>query len=97
MATRPRLATAAAAWVYAAAALCSDLGHDVVEATLAVDAERITQAFVTVVSSNIASSVDDCAQLTGQKPAPEYFEPVTWAMCEMGRQHSAPAYLLAVG
>jgi amidase len=82
--------------VHEAAALCSDLGHDVVEATLAVDAERITQAFVTVVSSNIASSVDDCAQLTGQKPAPEYFEPVTWAMYEMGRQYRAPAYLLAM-
>jgi amidase len=79
-----------------AAALCSDLGHDVKEASMAVDAELITQAFVTAVSSSVASGVDECAQLTGQKPAPEYFEPVTWAMYEMGRQHSAPAYLLAV-
>jgi amidase len=82
--------------VHEAAALCSDLGHDVVEATLAVDAERITQAFVTVVSSNMASEVDGLAKLTGQNPAPEYFEPVTWAMYEMGRQCRAPAYLLAM-
>jgi amidase len=79
-----------------AAALCSDLGHDVKEASMAVDAERITQAFVTAVSSSVASVIYECAQLTGQNPAPEYFEPVTWAMYEMGRQHNAPAYLLAV-
>ena len=78
-----------------AAALCADLGHEVTEASLAVDAERVTQAFVTAVSSGVASGVDRCAQLTGQKPAPEHFEPLTWAMCEMGRQCSAPAYLLA--
>ncbi len=79
-----------------AASLCADLGHEVTEASLAVDAERITQAFVTAVSSNVASGVDGYAQLTGQKPAQEYFEPVTWAMYEMGRQHNAPAYLQAV-
>jgi amidase len=79
-----------------AAALCADLGHGVTEASLAVDAERITQAFVTAVSSSVASVVDGCAQVTAQKPTPKYFEPVTWAMYEMGRQHSAPAYLLAV-
>jgi amidase len=79
-----------------AATLCSDLGHQVTEATLTVDAERITQAFVTAVSSSVASVIDECAQLTGQNPAQEYFEPVTWAMYEMGRQHRAPAYLLAV-
>jgi amidase len=82
--------------VHEAAALCSDLGHDVTEATMTVDAERITQAFVTAVSSNVASLVDRCAEQTGQKPAPEHFEPVTWAMYQMGRQHTAPAYLLAV-
>jgi amidase len=79
-----------------AATLCADLGHYVTEASLAFDAERITQAFVTVVSSNMASEVDDYAKLTGQNPAPEYFEPVTWAMYEIGRQHRAPEYLLAV-
>jgi amidase len=79
-----------------AAALCADLGHEVTEASLPVDAEGITQAFITAVSSNVAADVDHYAQLTGQKPAPEYFEPVTWAMYEMGRQHRAPAYLLAV-
>lgn len=82
--------------VHDAAALCADLGHDVTEATMAVDAERITQAFVTAVSSSVALAIDGYAQLTGQKPAAQYFEPVTWAMYEMGRQHSAPQYLLAV-
>jgi len=79
-----------------AATLCAALGHEVTEASLAFDAERLTQAFVTVVSSNMASEVDGFAKLTGQNPAPEYFETITWAMYEMGHQHRAPAYLLAV-
>ncbi|MDM8001222.1 MAG: amidase [Dehalococcoidia bacterium] len=79
-----------------AAALCADLGHEVTEASFAVDAERITRAFVIAVSSSVAATVDGYARLTGRKPAPEYFEPVTWAMYEMGHQHSAPEYYLAV-
>ncbi len=82
--------------VHDAATLCADLGHDVTEATMPVDAERITQAFVTAVSSSVALAIDEYAQLTGQKPAAKYFEPVTWAMYEMGHQHSAPTYMLAV-
>jgi amidase len=82
--------------VMEAASLCADLGHEVTEASLAVDTERITQAFVAAVSSSVAAAIDGYAQATGQKPAPWHFEPVTWAMYEMGCRHSAPAYLLAV-
>jgi amidase len=41
-------------------------------------------------------SIDSWARRSGRTAAAEHFEPLTWAMYEMGRQQSASAYLLAV-
>ena len=41
-------------------------------------------------------AVDGYAFLTGRAATQDQFEPITWALCEMGRQTSAPAYLIAV-
>jgi amidase len=35
------------------------------------------------------------AFLTERTPAPEFFEPLTWALYEQGQQVSAPTYLMA--
>jgi len=79
-----------------AAALCADLGHEVVEATPPVPAEIVTHAFTTMFSSGCAMAIEGLAFLTGRTATPEQFERLTWAAYEMGRQHSASAYLLAV-
>jgi amidase len=79
-----------------AAALCANLGHDLEEATISVDAERTTEAFVTAFSAGNAWNIDYMARVTGRTPTPDQFEPLTWAFYEMGRQHSAASYLLAV-
>ena len=79
-----------------AAALCADLGHEVTEVTPAIDGQVVTQAFMTVWSAGCAWTVDDWARSTGRTPTPDLFEPLTWALQEMGRQHSASAYLLAL-
>ena len=79
-----------------AAALCADLGHEVLEATPAVDGQIMTQAFITLWSAGCAWTVDDWARRTGRKPSPDLFEPLTWALQETGRQQSASAYLLAL-
>jgi amidase len=79
-----------------AASLCADLGHEVGETTPAIDGRAMAQAFITLWSSGCAWTVDDWARRTGQTPAPELFEPLTWALYQMGRQQSASAYLLAV-
>ncbi|TRZ95641.1 MAG: amidase [Dehalococcoidia bacterium] len=78
------------------AALCSDLGHEVVEAAPVVDNELITRAFMTLWSANCASTIDSAAFAVGRKPAPDQFEPSTWAMYEMGQRRSAPVYLMAL-
>ena len=79
-----------------AAALCADLGHDVVEATPAVDGGLVSHAFMTLWSVGCASSIDGVALTTGRKPTQEQFEPSTWAIYEMGRKQSASTYLLAL-
>jgi len=82
--------------VHEAAALCADLGHEVVEAVPDVAGEMLVQPFITVWEAGAAMAVDGYAFLTGRAATPDQFEPVTWALCERGRQTSAPAYLIAV-
>ncbi len=79
-----------------AAALCADLGHEVVEAAPEVDGNEISQNFITMWAAGVAWTIDDWARRTGQAPVVERFEPLTWAMYEMGNRRSASAYLLAV-
>jgi len=79
-----------------AAALCADLGHEVVEAAPAVSGDLVTGAFMTLWSAGCASTIDGVALSTGQTATADQFEPLTWALYEMGRQQTAPAYLLAL-
>jgi amidase len=82
--------------VQEAAALCAELGHQVVEATPKLDTGSMVQAFTVLWSAGCASILDGVAYLTGQAPKPEQVEPLTWALCEMGRTHSASDYILAL-
>ena len=79
-----------------AAALCQDLGHDVVEASPAVETAALASKFIPIFSTAAAWTVDSWARRTGRTPSPERFEPLTWAMYQTGRQQTASTYLLAV-
>ncbi len=79
-----------------AAALCTDLGHEMEEISLKIDGELMARALFIAWSAGCAWIIDDWAHRLGRKPTPEEFEPLTWALQEMGRKHSAPDYLTAV-
>jgi amidase len=79
-----------------AAALCTDLGHEVIEVTLGVPGELLTQAFVTVWGALAGWSIDGMAVTTGRTPSQDQLEPLTWALYETAHQQSSSAYLLAV-
>jgi len=79
-----------------AAKLCEDLGHDVTEATPDLEGGAISQAFIAVWAAGTSWSVDDWARRTGQTPSADRFEPLTWALYEMGNRRRAADYLLAV-
>ncbi len=79
-----------------AAGLCAELGHEVEEKGLQIDVERLTPLFMTLWAAAQAWTADSLTSLTGHEPAAENFEPLTWALIEMGRGISAAAYLAAV-
>ncbi len=79
-----------------AAALCADLGHRVSDASPEYNAELLVQLFIPVWAAGAAWAVDGLAAEIGKKPVPEQFEPLTWALYEMGKKLSASDYLLAI-
>jgi len=77
-------------------ALCEDLGHEVVEATPAINGEMGIQTFMTLWSAGCAWTIDGLGLAMGKAPTRDQFEPLTWALYEMGRQQSASSYLLSL-
>lgn len=79
------------------AGLLEGLGHQVVgELTVDFDVQTVVQSFTAVYSAGNAWAVDSGAALTGKTPASEEFEPLTWALFEMGHRLDAPGYITAV-
>ena len=79
-----------------AAALCTELGHDVEEGAPTFDDVAFTRAFITLYTASAAKSIADIERHSGQTVGRELFEPITWALHEMGAQVGASAYLTAV-
>jgi amidase len=79
-----------------AAALCASLGHEVEEASPEVNGQLFSQAFIGLWTGGCAWTIDGLSLATGRKPSPEQFEPLTWALYEMGQKQSASAYLLSL-
>ncbi len=78
-----------------AARLCEGLGHIVEEATPAFNLGLLVPSFIALWSANLAAAIHYTARATGQTPAPDLFEGLTWAMYEAGRRVAASDYLLA--
>lgn len=79
-----------------AAALCSNLGHDVEEASPSLDANRFSQAFMALWCAGTTFSVRGIGLVRGRPVAQEELEPFTWALHEMGMRIDSADYLLAV-
>ena len=77
--------------------LLRDLGHTVEEGSLEVpDEEMLAQTFMTIWSSGAVGAIEKLAPYMGKDVTPELFEPLTWALYDMGRQNSAASYLMAL-
>ncbi|MGE5252368.1 MAG: amidase [Planctomycetaceae bacterium] len=79
-----------------AAKLCADLGHRVEEIALPVNRELTTKTFMVLWSAGCAWTIDGLALAARKAPSPDQFEPLTWALYEMGKKQSASAYLLSL-
>jgi amidase len=73
-------------------------GHEVdrpdLGAMLAVD---VAETFLIRWAAGIAALVGQISTVTGNQIGPDDVEPLTWALAEVGRGHSAAQYLEAVG
>jgi len=95
-ATEVKIHTDCVSAVREAASLCLSLGHEVEEAEPVVNGQLLTQAFMTLWSGGCAWTIDSLGFVTGQKPSSEQFEPLTWALYEMGQKQTASSYLLSL-
>lgn len=76
-----------------AARLLDSLGHEVEEGAPAFDVETLNDAFRLLFAVATANAIEQRAAAEGRTPEPSGFEPVTWAMRELGRGISAPGYV----
>lgn len=78
-----------------AARLCESLGHYVAEASPQLeDAELLQKSFLAIWASSTAAMINGIAMLTGLTPSPDQFEPLTWALKEMGEHVPGSEYAL---
>ena len=78
------------------AALCESLGHDVEEATLAVDATSLGKAAGTIIAANLVATLEDRAEALGRVLEEKDVENHTWPLVELGRGASAADYARGV-
>jgi amidase len=76
--------------------LCTDLGHEVVEAAPHIDGDALTPMFMALWSAGCTWTIDGAALASNREPTPDQFEFATWALYQMGRQQSGAAYLTAL-
>ncbi|MBI4851998.1 MAG: amidase [Acidobacteria bacterium] len=81
-----------------AAKLCESLGHQVEEAspTEGIDGEILNQAFFAVWSGICSAVLKGWSRRTGKALNSGQFEPLTWALYEMGSGISASDFILSV-
>ena len=80
----------------AAAELCVELGHDVVEAAPRIDGDAFTEHFVVMWAAGNAWVMLDWEERLGRSAEEHEVEPLTWALVSMGRATTADRYLKAV-
>ncbi|MCX7981977.1 MAG: amidase [Syntrophales bacterium] len=76
--------------------LLESLGHDVEEVNPNLPAEFIARAFTTVWVAGCAATVKGISFFTQKPPAPDQYEPLTWAMYQMGEKVTGAEYLMAI-
>jgi amidase/6-aminohexanoate-cyclic-dimer hydrolase len=80
-----------------ASRLCAELGHEVEETSLSIDAETFRQATGTIIAANLRATVEDRAATLGREFAADDLEPVTHAMATGAAETGAAEYARSIG
>jgi amidase len=82
----------------AAAKALEGLGHAIEEPDMtAIRSIDLVQPFLVRWAAGVAASLEQLGTVTGGTIGPDEVEPLTWALAEIGRRHSAGEYLAAIG
>ena len=76
--------------------LCSELGHEMVEAAPAIDAEAHSLATLRVWGANLANMMDGVAGLLQRTPSEKNLESGSWACYQYGKRLTATELLQAL-
>jgi len=79
-----------------AGALCEQLGHGIEHIELAIDGNAFTEHFINVWAAGNAAALSWWAERVGRDATPEDLEPLTWALCELGRAIRADQLLRSI-
>ncbi|MCZ6464995.1 MAG: amidase [Proteobacteria bacterium] len=79
-----------------AARLCAELGHDVEEAELAVDAETLGNATRVIIFANLIATLEDRTEALGRELGPNDIEPMTQRMVKLAENVRASEYARSV-
>ena len=82
--------------VQSAASLCSELGHEIVETAIEIEAAELQGSFLALFGAGTTMQIDALSMELGRPPADDELEPGTRALYEFGKSITASQYLLAV-
>ena len=82
--------------VHDAAQLCRDLGHDVVEHSMAHDSLKLARAFMTVIAANVAAEIKAGERVRNRKAKRGDFEMGTWLLKVLAEANNAATYVSCV-
>jgi amidase/6-aminohexanoate-cyclic-dimer hydrolase len=85
-----------AAAVADAARLCEELGHEVEEASLSIDADLLRKATGTIIAANLRATVEDRAATLGRSFGADDLESVPYAMAMGAAETGSADYARAV-
>jgi len=81
--------------IYRTAQLCKELGHTIEVATPEINTEELSNAVGTIISANIALTLDMRANELGRKVNDKDVEHITYRMYENGKKYTADQYVHA--
>ncbi|MDO8123983.1 MAG: amidase [Candidatus Hermodarchaeota archaeon] len=79
-----------------AVSLCSEHGHELVEANPDFNIQAMYQNFVALWSGGVTAVFRNIEQLRGSPVLQEEVEPLTWELAKIGRQYNAGDYLFSI-
>ena len=78
-----------------AAKLCEELGHVVEETDFPVDPDRLRQATMGIISTNVRATLEDRARELGREFREDDVEPATWLVASLSQNANAADYVRA--